>query len=83
MAISARRNVDSSGWACLEPKIDAMRKDMSAREVIVVTPLIVLLLLLGFYPKPVTDVINPAVKATFSQIGTSDPNPTVAQGGGK
>jgi NADH-quinone oxidoreductase subunit M len=64
-------------------KIDAMRKDMSAREVIVVTPLIVLLLLLGFYPKPVTDVINPAVKATFSQIGTSDPNPTVAQGGGK
>ncbi len=64
-------------------KIDAMRRDMSVREKVVVAPLIVLLLLLGFYPKPVTDVINPAVKATFSQIGTSDPNPTVAQGGGK
>jgi NADH-quinone oxidoreductase subunit M len=64
-------------------KIDAMRKDLSVREKVVVAPLIVLLLLLGFYPKPVTDVINPAVKATFSQIGTSDPNPTVAQGGGK
>ena len=29
------------------------------------------------------DVINPAVQATFSQIGKADPNPTVAQGGGK
>jgi NADH-quinone oxidoreductase subunit M len=64
-------------------KVEAMRKDMSAREVVVVAPLIVLLLVLGFYPKPITDVVNPAVKATFSQIGKSDPNPTVAQGGGK
>ena len=64
-------------------KIDAMRRDISPREVVVVAPLIVLLLVLGFYPKPVTDVINPAVKATFSQLGTTDPNPTVAQGGGK
>ena len=64
-------------------KIDAMRRDISAREMVVVAPLIALLLLLGFYPKPVTDVINPAVTATFSQLGTTDPNPTVAQGGGK
>jgi NADH-quinone oxidoreductase subunit M len=64
-------------------RIDAMRRDLSARELVVVTPLIALLLLLGFYPKPVTDVINPAVTATFSQLGTTDPNPTVAQGGGK
>src|SRR5439155_579484 len=28
-------------------------------------------------------VFNPAVQATFSQIGKADPNPTVAQGGGK
>jgi NADH-quinone oxidoreductase subunit M len=64
-------------------KVDAMRRDITVREAVVVTPLIVLLLLLGFYPKPVTDVVNPAVKATFSQIGKADPNPTVAQGGGK
>jgi NADH-quinone oxidoreductase subunit M len=64
-------------------KIDAMRRDISPREVVVVAPLIVLLLVLGFYPKPVTDVINPAVTATFSQLGTTDPHPTVAQGGGK
>ncbi len=64
-------------------KVDSMRRDISAREVVVVAPLIALILVLGFYPKPVLDVINPAVQATFSQIGKADPNPTVAQGGGK
>ncbi len=66
-----------------QEKIDALRRDISARELVVVTPLIALILLLGFYPKPVLDVINPAVQATFSEIGSTDPNPTVAQGGGK
>ena len=60
-----------------------MRRDLTRRELAVVTPLIVLILLLGFYPKPVIDVINPAVKATLTQIGTSDPAPTTATGGGK
>jgi NADH-quinone oxidoreductase subunit M len=64
-------------------KIEPMRKDMNAREVAVVAPLIALILLLGFYPKPVIDVINPAVKATLGQIGVSDPAATTATGGGK
>jgi NADH-quinone oxidoreductase subunit M len=64
-------------------KVDRMRQDISAREVAVVAPLIALILLLGFYPKPVLDVINPSVKATLSDIGKQDPAPTVAQGGGK
>jgi NADH-quinone oxidoreductase subunit M len=64
-------------------KIDNMRKDINTREVAVVAPLIALILLLGFYPKPVIDVINPAVKATLAQIGASDPAATAASGGGK
>jgi len=64
-------------------KVDRMRRDITAREVAVVAPLIALILLLGFYPKPVIDVINPAVKATLSQIGASDPATTAASGGGK
>jgi NADH-quinone oxidoreductase subunit M len=64
-------------------RVDGMRKDMSVREVTVVAPLIVLILVLGFYPKPVIDVINPAVRATLTQIHSSDPAPTVASGGGK
>ncbi len=55
----------------------AMSKDISVREKVVVAPLILLLLLLGFYPKPVTDVINPAVTATMQDVGAEDPAPAV------
>jgi NADH-quinone oxidoreductase subunit M len=58
-------------------RVEGMKRDLSLREAVVVTPLIALLLLLGFYPKPVLDVINPAVKATLSDVGKSDPAPTV------
>ncbi len=61
-------------------EIEPMRRDISLREKVVVAPLILLLLVLGFYPKPVTDVINPAVQATLQQdVGRQDPAPT---GGG-
>ena len=45
-----------------------MRRDLSARELVVVTPLVVLILALGFYPKPVLDVINPAVERTLTHV---------------
>jgi len=61
-------------------KVDAMKKDLSVREAVVVAPLIALILLLGFYPKPVTDVVNPAVQATLTDIGAQDPAPTTASG---
>jgi NADH-quinone oxidoreductase subunit M len=51
-------------------------KDLHRREVVAVAPLLVLMLLLGFYPKPVLDVINPAVKATLQDAGAHDPQPT-------
>jgi NADH-quinone oxidoreductase subunit M len=52
-----------------------MSRDLNLREKVVVAPLIALLLILGFYPKPVTDVINPAVQATMADVGASDPVP--------
>ena len=58
--------------------VEGMRRDLTLREKVVVAPLVALLLLLGFYPKPVTDVINPAVQATLEQdLGKQDPAPTV------
>ena len=54
-------------------------EDLSLRETVVVAPLIALILLLGFYPKPVLDVINPAVEATLSDVGKTDPAPTAAE----
>jgi NADH-quinone oxidoreductase subunit M len=62
-------------------KMPAMKKDITLREKVVVAPLILLLLLLGFYPKPVTDVINPAVQATMQNLGTTDPGPTAVANG--
>ncbi|MDM4722094.1 NADH-quinone oxidoreductase subunit M [Micromonospora sp. WMMA1363] len=58
-------------------EVDGMKRDLNLREKVVVAPLIALILLLGFYPKPVTDVINPAVQATMQDIGRTDPAPSV------
>ncbi len=51
--------------------------DLRPREILVVAPLIALLLILGIYPKPALDVINPAVDHTLSTIGQTDPAPTL------
>jgi NADH-quinone oxidoreductase subunit M len=50
-------------------------KDVNAREVAAVAPLIALIIFLGIYPKPVLDIINPAVKATLSNVHQTDPAP--------
>ncbi|GAA0521426.1 NADH-quinone oxidoreductase subunit M [Paractinoplanes deccanensis] len=60
------------------PTVPAMRRDITLREKIVVAPLILLIVLFGFYPKPLTDVINPAVQATMQDVGVQDPAPVVA-----
>ena len=62
-------------------EVPAMHKDISLREKVVVAPLMALLILFGFYPKPLTDVINPAVQATMQDVGTTDPAPTAVANG--
>ncbi|MFE3618074.1 NADH-quinone oxidoreductase subunit M, partial [Streptomyces anulatus] len=52
-------------------------RDLVPRELAVVVPLLVALLVLGFYPKPVLDLVDPAVGHTLSTIGKHDPAPTV------
>jgi NADH-quinone oxidoreductase subunit M len=51
--------------------------DLRVRELAVVGPLIGLLLFLGVYPKPLTDVVNPGVEHTLSDVRQSDPEPQV------
>jgi len=53
-------------------------RDLVPRELVVVVPLIALLLILGVYPKPALDVINPAVEHTLTTIDQRDPAPSVA-----
>ena len=40
-----------------------------------VAPLLAVIIALGFYPKPLLDVINPAVARTMHQVGVTDPRP--------
>ena len=53
-------------------------RDLSGREALVVAPVIALLLVLGFYPKPLLEVIDPAVQATMQDAGQEDPEPELA-----
>jgi NADH-quinone oxidoreductase subunit M len=62
----------------LDPAVSARKPnsgfpDLSKRELGVLTPLIVLILVLGFFPGPVLDVITPSVVATMNEVGLADP----------
>ena len=57
--------------------------DLSWREKVVVAPIIASFLFLGFFPKPVLDLVNPAVDRTLQIVGVSDPAPANASGSEK
>ncbi|MGH3382792.1 MAG: NADH-quinone oxidoreductase subunit M, partial [Actinoallomurus sp.] len=61
-------------------KVATMR-DLSKRELLVIAPVLALLVVLGFYPKPALDMINPSVKATMVRVDKQDPKPTIAEKG--
>jgi NADH-quinone oxidoreductase subunit M len=52
-------------------------RDLNAREAWVMAPLVAVILALGVYPKPVLDVLNPAVTRTMQQAKATDPAPAV------
>ncbi len=58
-------------------------RDLNVREVFSVAPLIAIIIFLGVYPKPVLDVINPAVKATLSDVHKTDPAPLLGKSAGE
>jgi NADH-quinone oxidoreductase subunit M len=58
----------------VKPEVAGFR-DLHARELVVVTPLIALLLVLGVYPRPIADIVNPAVRDTMSDVHRTDPAP--------
>jgi NADH-quinone oxidoreductase subunit M len=49
--------------------------DLKARELWAVGPLIALIVFLGVYPKPILDIINPAVHSTLVGVHSTDPVP--------
>ncbi|GII81350.1 NADH-quinone oxidoreductase subunit M [Sphaerisporangium rufum] len=51
--------------------------DLNVREKIVIAPLVALLIGFGFFPKPLLDVINPAVKQTLTSVNVTPFAPAV------
>jgi NADH-quinone oxidoreductase subunit M len=49
--------------------------DLKARELLAVGPLIALLIVFGFVPQPLLNIINPAVNRTLVQVHATDPVP--------
>ena len=50
-------------------------RDLNPREILAVAPLIAIIIFLGVYPKPLLDVINPAVRDTLHDVHQTDPAP--------
>ncbi len=48
-------------------------KDLNIREKVAISPVIFVIVLMGFYPKPVLDLINPTAEKIVIDAGYSDP----------
>ena len=51
--------------------------DLSRRDVGVVAALLLALVVFGFYPMPLLNVINPYVDTVLTQVGVTDEAPVV------
>lgn len=57
--------------------------DLNVREKIAIAPVVAIILVLGFYPSPLLNAINPAAEHTIAKAGFSDPLPTINAKAGK
>jgi NADH-quinone oxidoreductase subunit M len=48
-------------------------KDLNLREKIAIAPVILIIVVMGFYPKPVLDIINPTAEKIVLNAGFTDP----------
>ena len=71
--VSPPRTAHAPAHAPTRTGVRARFGDLTAREIAVLTPLVALIFLLGVYPQPVLDVINPTAERTVSDSGHSDP----------
>jgi NADH-quinone oxidoreductase subunit M len=60
----------------LKPSLAGMR-DLTGREITALVPIAALTIVLGIFPAPILNVVNPAVDRVMTSIGATDPAPTV------
>jgi NADH-quinone oxidoreductase subunit M len=56
--------------------------DLRGREVTALAPVVLLTIVLGVFPAPVLNVVNPAVDRVMEVVGMTDPPPVVTPAGG-
>src|SRR5918994_62548 len=56
--------------------------ELNGRERLAMAPLVLLILLLGVFPKPMLSIIEPSTQATMQHVGVTDPEPRVSAEGG-
>ncbi|HEU5037457.1 MAG TPA: NADH-quinone oxidoreductase subunit M [Nocardioides sp.] len=56
---------------------DELVTDLNGRELIAVVPLVVALVLFGFWPMPMLDAANPTVDTLLQHVGVTDDEPMV------
>src|SRR5215218_2238900 len=57
--------------------------ELNGRERLAMAPLVLLILLLGVFPKPLLSIIEPTTQATMQHVGVTDPQPRVTAEGGR
>lgn len=58
---------------------EKVSQDLDLRERFVIVPLLALLIVLGFFPKPVLDVADAAAEHVMTTLGVSDPAPAIQE----
>ena len=58
---------------------EKVNRDLDGRERLVVVPLLALLLIFGFFPKPVLDVADDAARHVMTSLGVTDPAPAIQE----
>jgi len=61
----------------VQPAVAERVTDVSVRERVAIAPLVVLILVLGVYPKPVLSMIEESTTLLQTSVGVSDPAPVV------
>jgi NADH-quinone oxidoreductase subunit M len=57
--------------------------ELNGRERLAMAPLVLMILLLGFFPKPMLSIIEPSTQAMMQHVGVTDPQPRVTAEGGR
>jgi NADH-quinone oxidoreductase subunit M len=65
------------------PEVKEKVTELNGRERLAMAPLVLLILVLGVFPKPMLAIIEPATQATLLHVGVPDPQPRVTAEGGR